>query len=174
MAGLYDSIFGYGYDTSGLNLGATNPVGSYMQQASVPDTTAIAPVSGIGSTGLSDPWGGMRGISPVSSVGNVPSAAGGGGAGGGSGLGFNMGTLNVALQGLSTIGSLWQAWEANKLAKEQFKTSKAFANANLANQIQSYNTALEDRSRSRAFTEGQSAEEAQSYIDKNRLQERQI
>ncbi|MCR5943475.1 hypothetical protein FG152_22085 [Ochrobactrum sp. XJ1] len=166
---LYDSIFGYGADTTGLNLGASNPVGSYMQSAPEVSAPAVNPLS----TGL-DNWNGLRNVA-TSGVGTGGGVAGAPGtAGTGSGLGFNMGTLNVALQGLSTIGSLWQAWEANKLAKEQFKTSKAFANANLANQIQSYNTALEDRSRSRAFTEGQSAEEAQSYIDKNRLQERQI
>lgn len=168
---LYDSIFGYGADTTGLNLGASNPIGSYMQSAPAVSAPSIPPVSAIpGTVG----GGIMTDLNRLNS--NYYPAAPGANAnqGTGSGFGLNLGTLNVALQGLSTIGSLWQAWEANKLAKEQFKTSKAFANANLANQIQSYNTALEDRSRSRAFTEGQSAEEAQSYIDKNRLQERQI
>jgi hypothetical protein len=85
------------------------------------------------------------------------------------GLGFNLDTANLALGGLQSLGNLWQAWEANKLAKEQFKFQKGFSQTNLANSIQSYNTTLEDRTRSRAFTEGQSPEQAQMYIDKNRL-----
>ena len=85
------------------------------------------------------------------------------------GLGWNMGTGQLALGGLQTIGSLWNAWQANKLAKEQFKFQKDFANTNLANQIQSYNTTLADRTRARTFTEGGSDAEAQAYIDANQL-----
>lgn len=170
MAGPYDSIYGYGYDTNGLNLGASNPLGAAFQSqvnpASIPAYGATNPVTPTISS-ITDPWAGMRTQALGRDV-NTP------GTGAGTPLGFNLGTLNLALQGIGTIGSLWQAFEANKLAKEQFNTSKAFANANLANQIQSYNTALEDRSRSRAFVEGQSPEQAQAYIDKNRLQERQI
>jgi len=92
----------------------------------------------------------------------------------GGALGFNMDTAQLALGGLKTIGSLWQAWEANKLAKEQFKFGKDFANVNLTNQIQSYNTTLEDRGRTRAFTESQSPTAAAAYIDKNRLAPRTI
>jgi len=88
---------------------------------------------------------------------------------GGTGLGLNMDTGKLALGGLQTIGSLWQAWEANKLAKEKFKFQKDFANTNLTNQIQSYNTTLADRTRSRTFTEGGSDEAAQAYIDEHSL-----
>ena len=75
---------------------------------------------------------------------------------GGGPLGMNLDTASLALGGLQSLGNLWQAWEANKLAKEQFKFNKGFATTNLANSIQSYNTTLEDRTRARAFTEGQS------------------
>lgn len=100
----------------------------------------------------------------------APSQGAGAPAASGAGtLGWNFDTAKLALGGLQTIGSLWQAWEANKLARETFKFQKDFARTNLANSIQSYNTTLEDRGRSRAFTEGQSAAEAQAYLDKNRL-----
>lgn len=92
----------------------------------------------------------------------------------GSGLGWNLDTLQLALGGLNTIGNIWQAWEANKLAKQQFKAQKEFANINLANQIQSYNTALEDRGRSRAHTEGQDPAMAAAWISSNRLPERRV
>lgn len=84
-------------------------------------------------------------------------------------LGFNVDTTKLVLGGLGTIGSLWQAWEANKLAKEQFRFQKEITNTNLTNQIQAYNTALEDRTRSRAHTESMSQQDAQAYIDANRM-----
>lgn len=87
----------------------------------------------------------------------------------GSGFGMNLDTAKLALSGLGTIGKLWAAFQAQKLAKKQFDFTKRITETNLANQVQSYNTTLEDRGRSRAFAEGQSAADAQSYIDKNRL-----
>lgn len=86
-----------------------------------------------------------------------------------SGLGMNLDTAKLALSGLGTIGNLWAAFQAQKLAKRQFDFTKRITETNLANQVKSYNTTLEDRSRSRAFTEGQSSAQAQAYIDKNRL-----
>lgn len=84
-------------------------------------------------------------------------------------LGWNAPTLQMGMQGLNTIGNIWGAWQSNKLAKDQLDFTKRITNANLSNQIKAYNTALEDRSRSRAFTEGQSSAEAQAYVDRNRL-----
>lgn len=92
-----------------------------------------------------------------------------GSAGASSGFGLNMDTGKLLLGGLQTIGSIWNAWESQKLAKKQFAFQKDVTETNLRNQIQSYNTTLEDRSRSRAHTEGQDASTAQAYIDNNRL-----
>jgi hypothetical protein len=83
-------------------------------------------------------------------------------------LGF-MDKAGLALSGLQTLGGLFNAFKAQKLARDQFNFTKDVTETNMANQIKSYNTALEDRGRSRAFTEGQSSEEAKSYIDKNSL-----
>jgi hypothetical protein len=84
-----------------------------------------------------------------------------------SGLGMNIGTAQLALSGLNSIGNLWAAFEAKKLAEKQFNFNKSVTNTNLANSIQSYNTALEDRARSRGFTEGQSQQQIDSYIAAN-------
>lgn len=84
-------------------------------------------------------------------------------------LGMNMGTASMGLQGLATIGGIWNAYQSQKLAKEQFAFTKAMANTNLNNQIKSYNTALSDRSRTRGAMEGQSAAQVQSYIDTNQM-----
>jgi hypothetical protein len=125
------------------------------------------------STGISSPqdllfntpgygdFGSMDGTILNDAGKNVPSF--------GSSLGANLDTAKLALSGLGTIGNLWAAFQAQKLAKKQFNFTKQITETNLANQVQSYNTTLEDRGRSRAFAEGQSAVDAQTYIDKNRL-----
>lgn len=115
----------------------------------------------------------------LSSLGSYGTPAGGvpgvgnGGAGGGlfgiNGLGANMDTFRLGITGLGTLGGLWNAYQAQGLAREQLDFTKRMANTNLNNQVTSYNTALEDRIRSRAAVEGQSSAEAEAYLDRNRL-----
>ncbi len=102
---------------------------------------------------------------------------GNGGYGGGMGqqnpmglkLGLNMGTAGALFNGLSTIGGLWSAFQQNKMAKQAQRQSLAFANKNLENSTSAYNAQVENTGRSRAFMEGMSPEQAQSYLDKTRL-----
>lgn len=89
------------------------------------------------------------------------------GAGGGTGL--MGGPVGLALTGLQTLGNLWGAFQAQKLAKKQFKLTKDVTETNLANQIKSYNTALADRARSRGVMEGQSPDQVSQYISSNAL-----
>lgn len=99
-----------------------------------------------------------------------PGAGGINGANGaGGGFGFNTNTLGLVLGGIQTIGSLWAAFEQNKLAKKQFAYMQNVTESNLKNQIQSYNTTLADRARARGFTEGQSQDQIDGYVNKNRL-----
>ena len=95
----------------------------------------------------------------------TPTAAGGMG----TGLGLNVGTGQVALSGLGALASVWGASKQNKLAQDQFKFQKDFANTNLNNSIKSYNTALEDRLTSRGVAQGQSTAEVQDQIARNRM-----
>lgn len=98
------------------------------------------------------------------------SPAGAGGAGGlGSGLGWNVGTGQLALGGLAALGNLWSASQANGLARQQFDFTKGVTNTNMANQIKSYNTALSDRARSRGAVEGQSPDQVQDYVNRNSM-----
>jgi hypothetical protein len=90
-------------------------------------------------------------------------------AAGGGELGFNLDTGQAVLQGLGDLSSLWSGNQAAKLAKDQFKFTKNFANKNLANQTKSYNTALSDRLTARGVTQGDSAETTREQIEKNRL-----
>lgn len=84
-------------------------------------------------------------------------------------FGWNAPTLKMGLSGLNTLGNLWGAWQSNRLARDQLNFTKDVTNTNLNNQIQSYNTALEDRARARGAMEGKTTAETQAYIDKNRL-----
>ncbi len=85
------------------------------------------------------------------------------------GFGFNIPTLQLGFGALNSLGGLYAGLENLNLAKKQFRFTKDYANQNLTNQISSYNTALEDRARSRAAVEGQSQAESDAYIEKNRL-----
>lgn len=108
--------------------------------------------------------------STMSSLPAIPGLGGGAPGGGmGGGLGLNMGTAQMAMAGLQTIGNLWSAFQANKLAKKAFNFQRDFANTNLRNQTQTYNTALEDRGANRAFVQGMSPDAARAWLDKNRL-----
>lgn len=72
-------------------------------------------------------------------------------------LGANMGTANLALNGLQTIAGLWGAFKQASLAKRQFKETTRFNRANMANQVKAFNEQLDGRARSRAVVEGASA-----------------
>lgn len=108
---------------------------------------------------------GQGGFAPVGGVG-VPGAGGGQGGFFGPNFANNAG---MVLSGVQALGSLWNSYQANKLAKEQIGLQREAFQTNLANQKQTYNTALEDRIRSRYNTEGRSSGEADAYIDKHKL-----
>ena len=85
-------------------------------------------------------------------------------------IGFNLPTARTALQGLSTVGNLWGAYQGNKIARKQLALSTDAYNTNLTNQIKSYNTQLEDRIRGRhSPTNAAGQAEASKYIEANKL-----
>lgn len=123
-----------------------------------------APAAGFGiMDALNSPAGGMRS--------NTGGAFGAQGRVGGSGGIFGSGSFNLdnMLGLLGTGFGIYNAFQANKLAKKQFNFTKDITNTNLNNQMQSYNTALEDRIRARTAMEGRDASEADAYLDQHRL-----
>ena len=126
-------------------------------------------------------WSGAGANNPInvmapnpSSAGTVPSILGNNGMAAGGGfqptqLGFNLPTAQLAMSGLSTLGGLWSAFQQNKLANKAFKFQRDYSRANLENQTKSYNTQMSDRIASRAFVQGMSPEQAQSYLKANQL-----
>lgn len=87
------------------------------------------------------------------------------------GLKFNIPTGKLLFQGLGTLGQLWTGFQGAKLAKKSFEHTRDITNANLNNQISSYNTAIEDRARARFVGEGRGENSAQEreYVARNRL-----
>ena len=119
--------------------------------------------------GLSAPsegfWSKGSDYSSLSSYGKSP------GGFGDLGLGFNIPTGKLLFNGLGTLGQLWTGFQGAKLAKKSFEHTRDITNANLNNQISSYNTALEDRARARFVGEGRGENSAQEreYVARNRL-----
>lgn len=84
-------------------------------------------------------------------------------------FGMNMDTARLGLAGIGTLGSLWGAFQASSLAKKQFNYTKGVTETNLANQLKTYNTQLQDRANNRAIVEGRSPAETAAYFDANKL-----
>lgn len=141
------------------NIGASNMLGTQLQnRATQVAAPTLAPVP---ATGLQ--------VAPVAQ----PQTAGGMfGSGSNTGLGFNLGTGQLLLGGVQAIGNLWNAWQAQQLAREQFDFTKGITNTNLANQIQTYNTSLSDRINARGVMQSNTPEEINRYIEENRLVDR--
>lgn len=90
-----------------------------------------------------------------------------------SSSGFNWDNAGSIMQGIAGFGMALAALKANKIAQQSLRAQTAIANANLANSTSEYNTALEDRARARYAYMGQ-ADQADSYINNNRLETRTI
>ena len=84
-------------------------------------------------------------------------------------LGMNVPTFQLGLGALGSLANIYSGLQANKLAKDQLNFTKSVTNTNLNNQIKSYNTALEDRARSRATAENRDQSSADAYIAANKL-----
>lgn len=113
------------------------------------------------------------GLQGILGGGNNPTAGNAGTSsffgGASQGLGMNIPTFQLGLGALGSLASIYGGFQANKLAKDQLSFTKDITNTNLNNSIKSYNTALEDRARSRAVAENRDQTSADAYIEKNKL-----
>lgn len=126
-----------------------------------PSLSSLTP-QGLGSIADVDAYNRIAGLTDLGGGGLF----GGGGALGTGMNGFQLG--NLALSGIGTIGGLIGSLGSLSLAKKQFNLQKSFGETNLNNQITAYNTALDDKARSRAVVEGQSDAERDAYIEANK------
>lgn len=146
---------------------STDPTGLSMGTPTIQPGAVVAGAGATAPTGLTAPVTATGAPAPT-----VPGMAPPGGAGAaapGGGFFGQYGPASFALGAIQTLGSLWNSFQQNKLAKESFQFQKEAFQTNLENQEQSYNTALEDRINARYVTEGKSQAEADAYIERNRL-----
>lgn len=80
-------------------------------------------------------------------------------------FGLNMPTAQFGLQGLQSLAGMWNAFQAGSAAKKAINLQEKAFNANLGNQVASYNTALENKVRDSAHMQGLSGRDYSSYID---------
>lgn len=105
---------------------------------------------------------------------NLPGQNTGGFFGNGTDLGFNLPTTQLAFGAAQSLSNMWNAYQANKMAKKQFDFTRDFANVNLENQTKQYNTTLSDISRTRGQIEGQSQAQQDAYYNSNKLDSKRI
>lgn len=84
-------------------------------------------------------------------------------------LGFNIPTFKLGLDALTSLAGMYNSWNMNKLAQQQFDLQKDVLNTNLNNQIKSYNNSLADQLRSRAAMETGDANAYDSLIEERKL-----
>lgn len=121
----------------------------------------------VASPGMTGPANNGVGSAVVQSP-QVPQV-GGTGAQQGSGFWSPNGGAGLVLGGIQVLGNLWSSFQAHKMAKEQMAFAREQWDTNLANQTQTYNTALEDRIRGRYATGTRSEEQLQGEIDQHSL-----
>lgn len=143
-------------DTNGLNLSSTG-FGANTQLMSMG-----APASGGNTPGLAN-----MGVTDTTTV--LGGGAGSPQTGQQPGFWSKDGGAGLILGGVQVLGNLWSSYQAHKMAKEQMAFAREQWDTNLANQTQTYNTALEDRIRGR-YAEGvRSDSEVQGEIDRHSL-----
>lgn len=100
---------------------------------------------------------------------STPNTAGTGQTGGTGNFWSRDGGAGLILGGVQVLGNLWNSYQAHKMAKEQMSFAREQWDTNLANQTQTYNTALENRIRGRHAWSGASEAETQSEIERHSL-----
>jgi hypothetical protein len=85
------------------------------------------------------------------------------------GLGLNIPTIGLGISGLQTLSNIWNAFQQTNLAKQQLAYTKEVGNANLGNQVKSYNTNLADRANTAAVMNGWDSNKLASYLNQNSL-----
>jgi len=120
-------------------------------------TGAVNPTAPMG--GLSDQTQGLinQNINPITGAAIEPGFFGQGGM------------AQIGLGAINTLGSLWNSFQQNKIAKKSLALQERTFETNLANQTKTYNTELEDRIRTRYDTERRDPSEADAYIERNKL-----
>lgn len=149
-------MFPLNFDTTGMSMG--EDIGGFGQPAATPVRAPMPMNTGTPLTSAN----GMMPQMGAPAGGAVAPAAGGK-------FGNFLSNFSNVAEGLSGLGQLYIGLKSLGIAKDQLAFSKEAYRTNLANQTKSYNTALEDRIRSRYVTEGRSSADADAYLARNNM-----
>lgn len=83
--------------------------------------------------------------------------------------GLNFEGIGNIMSGLGSVAQIFSSLKAMGLAEDQLDFQKSAFNTNLKNQTKSYNTALEDRTRSRYHSEGRTSSDVDNYLAKHSI-----
>lgn len=163
ISGFGTQGYGQGVNTIGMpNYGVG--ISGFGVPGAVPGVgTSTAGVYRSPAPALSGPAGGPANVAGASAAGAAEPK------GIWNWLGENSGSIkNIA----ETVGGLAQVWgglQSNKTAREALNFTKSSYQTNLANSIQSYNTALENSARGAAAQNGWNKKRTNKYIEDNKL-----
>ena len=146
----------------------SNPLTSFNLSNSLPTSTALSSLGNnqFGNFTLNNNQ--LQPL-PVNITGTALSSLGSQQSGLGGGLSSKLGGFSSLASGIASLGGLYNAFQANKLAKKQLSFQKDAFNANFLNSQQAYNTQYADKVRARYNTENRSTQEADAHIAANRL-----
>ena len=139
---------------------------SGISDPTVPLSTSLKPL-GVNSTKL--PTSSVPGIGSNMSPLEAAKKAGGGIKDPESPFTKALGNIATGVGIFADLAGIWQGFQAQKLAKHQFSTQLAFANANLGNTVKDYNNRRGDLLTARGFTQGDSAAATQQAISSSSL-----
>lgn len=137
---------------------------------SIPGMGETAQTAAVAGAGAASTGAGGLGTPDVEAANVNAPQVGGQGANGPSFFGKG-GMAQVGLGAIQTLGSLWNSFQQNKIAKKSLALQERTFETNLSNQTKTYNTELEDRIRNRmqGAGKGLDSKEADSYIERNKL-----
>ena len=84
-------------------------------------------------------------------------------------FGMNTQTLGAGIAAFSSLANAWNAYEANKMAKQKFSFEKDSWQKNYDNSLKSYNSALSDRAEGMAGWNGWDKTKTDEYIKSRSL-----
>lgn len=151
--GEYNDIF--------ANSGGMPGLSAAGQNAAVTGGTGNMGAMGGSGGGLSNFWKGNQ--TTVTSPNGTVTQSGSPGFFGQGGM------AQMGIGAISTLGSLWNSFQQNKIAKKSLALQERTFETNLANQTKTYNTEMSDRIRTRYASERRDPSEAEGYIEKNKL-----
>lgn len=83
--------------------------------------------------------------------------------------GVNLEGLGSIMGGIGSLAQIYSSLKAIGVAEDNLDFQRDAFGKNLSNQRQSYNTALEDRTRARMHTEGKTSADVDAYLAKHSL-----